>query len=114
MLAGALVHGNNPPPPPQPPRGSETRSRPERYLDEGPHGEQVGQHGGQALGQAALGDEPCLQLRQTDGIIALLPVPAWNVQQMSLGHVNRDRKPRDEEDISKASCLIPRRGYKCV
>ena len=55
-----------------------------QHLDEGPHGEQVGQHGGQALGQAALGDEAKLQLRQADGVIPFLPVPTWNVQQVGL------------------------------
>lgn len=54
------------------------------YLDEGPHGEEVGQHGGEALSQAALGDEAKLQLRKANGIIPLLPVPAWDVQKMCL------------------------------
>lgn len=54
------------------------------YLDEGPHGEQVGQHGGEPLGQAALGDEAQLQLRQTNGVVPLLPGPAGDVEQVSL------------------------------
>lgn len=64
--------------------GEQGSSCPLRYLDEGPHGEEVGQHGGQALSQTALGNEACLQLGQADSIVALLPVPAWNVQQMGL------------------------------
>lgn len=64
--------------------GEDGRRDDGNYLDEGPHGEEVGQHGGQALGQAALGDEARFQLGQADGIIALLPVPARNVQQMGL------------------------------
>lgn len=54
------------------------------YLDEGPHGEEVGQHGGETLSQAALGDEAELQLRKTNGVIALLPGPARDVQKMGL------------------------------
>lgn len=54
------------------------------YLDEGPHGEKVGQHGGEALSQAALGDEAKLQLRKTNGVISLLPGPAWDVQKVGL------------------------------
>lgn len=65
-------------------RGDQGSSRLLGYLDEGPHGEEVGQHGGQALSQTALGNETCLQLGQADSIVALLPVPAWNVQQMGL------------------------------
>lgn len=82
---------------------SKIKRHPQHYLDEGPHGEEVGQHGGQALGQAALSDEPCLQLCQADSIIALLPVPAWNVQQMGLRHGNRERRPQNEENAPKAS-----------
>lgn len=55
-----------------------------KHLDEGPHGEQVGQHGGEALSQAALGDEPKLQLCKANGVISLLPVPAGDVQKMGL------------------------------
>lgn len=67
-----------------------------RYLNEGPHGEEVGQHGGQALGQAALGDEAGLQLRQADGVVALPPVPAGNVQQMGLRNATRtERRSQD-------------------
>lgn len=64
--------------------GQQGSSRARHYLDEGPHGEEVGQHGGQALSQTALGNEARLQLGQADSIVALLPVPAWNVQQMGL------------------------------
>lgn len=54
------------------------------YLDEGPHGEKVGQHGGEALSQAALGDEAKLELRKTNGVISLLPGPARDVQKVGL------------------------------
>lgn len=54
------------------------------YLDEGPHGEKVGQHGGETLSQAALGNEAELQLRKTNGVIALLPGPAWDIQKVGL------------------------------
>lgn len=54
------------------------------YLDEGPHGEKVGQHGGETLSQAALGDEAEFQLCKANGVISLLPVPAWDVQKVSL------------------------------
>lgn len=54
------------------------------YLDEGPHGEKVGQHGGEPLSQAALSNEAELQLRQTNGIVSLLPGPAGDVEQVSL------------------------------
>ena len=54
------------------------------YLDEGPHGEEVGQHGGEALSQAALGDEAKLQLGKTNGVIPLLPGPARDVQKVGL------------------------------
>lgn len=50
------------------------------YLDEGPHGEKVGQHGGEPLSQAALGNEAELQLRQTNGVVSLLPGPAGDVE----------------------------------
>lgn len=54
------------------------------YLDERPHGEKVGQHGGEALSQAALSDEAKFQLRKTNGVISLLPGPAWDVQKVGL------------------------------
>lgn len=50
-----------------------------RYLDVWPHGEEIGEHSGQALCQATLGYEASLQLSQADRIITLLPVPAGNV-----------------------------------
>lgn len=59
------------------------------YLDEGPHGEKVGQHGGEALSQAALGDEAKFQLCKANGVISLLPVPARDVQKMSLKGENK-------------------------
>lgn len=49
------------------------------YLDEGPHGEQVCQHGGETLSQAALGNKAKLQLCKTNGIISFLPGPAWDI-----------------------------------
>lgn len=61
------------------------------YLDEGPHGEKVGQHGGETLSQAALGNEAELQLRKANGIISLLPVPTWDIQKVSL---REDRKKK--------------------
>lgn len=54
------------------------------YLDEGPHGKEVGQHGGKTLSQAALGNEAKFQLGKTNGIISLLPGPAWDVQKVGL------------------------------
>lgn len=54
------------------------------YLDEGPHGEEVGQHGGKTLSQAALGNEAKFQLGKTNGVISLLPGPAWDVQKVGL------------------------------
>lgn len=62
---------------------SEVRSV-EGYLDEGPHGEQVGQHGGEPLSQAALSNEAELQLRKTNSVVALLPGPARDVKEVSL------------------------------
>lgn len=53
-------------------------------LDEGPHGEQVGQHGGEALSQAALSNEAELQLSKTNCVVPLLPGPAWDVEEVSL------------------------------
>lgn len=54
------------------------------YLDEGPHGEQVGQHGREPLSQAALSDEAELQLSETNGVVPLFPGPAWDVEEVSL------------------------------
>ena len=50
----------------------------------GPHREQVGHQGGESRGQAGLGDEAELELRQADHVITLLPVPARDVQKISL------------------------------
>lgn len=71
------------------PGSTEAGSR-NSYLDEGPHGEKVGQHCGEPLSQAALGNEAKLQLCQTNGIISLLPGPAGDVEQVSLqtGHTH--------------------------
>lgn len=54
------------------------------YLDEGPHRKKVGQHGGEALSQAALSDEAQLKLRKANSVISLLPVPARDVQKVGL------------------------------
>lgn len=51
---------------------------------EAPHGEKVRHHGGKAWSKAALSDETQLQLRQTDHIIALLPVPRRYVKKIGL------------------------------
>lgn len=69
------------------------------YLDEGPHGEKVGQHGGEALSQAALGDETELQLCKANGVISLLPGPAWDVQKVGLNG-------------EKPSCMVGLQSYK--
>lgn len=86
LLEITLLHiYASPPTPPHPPTPPPLhKSCRLHYLNKGSHGEEVGQHGGQALGQTALGNETCLELRQADSIITFLPVPAWNVQQMSL------------------------------
>ena len=51
-----------------------------------PHGEQVGHHGAEPGGEAGLGDEAELELRQADDVITLLPVPARDVQQIRLSN----------------------------
>ena len=86
-------------------RDEASKSCPPRYLDEGPHGEEVGQHGGQALGQTALGNEASLQLRQADSIVALLPVPAWNVQQMGL-HQTTDTKGHETQKTKQMAHIL--------
>ena len=54
------------------------------YRVEAPHGEQVCHHGAEPGGEAGLGDEAKLELRQADHVITLLPVPAGDVQQVGL------------------------------
>ena len=51
---------------------------------EAPHGEQVCHHGAEPGGEAGLGDEAELELRQADDVITLLPVPARDVQEIRL------------------------------
>lgn len=62
------------------------------YLDEGPHGEEVGQHGGEPLSQAALGDEAELQLGKTNSVVSLLPGPARDVQEVGLRGGKEERE----------------------
>lgn len=57
---------------------------PVTYRLERTHREQVSHHGRESGRQAALGDEAQLQLRQADDVVALLPVPRWDVQQVRL------------------------------
>lgn len=56
--------------------------RPHRF--ERPHGEQVSHHCREAGSEAALGDETQLEFREADDVVALLPVPRRNVQEVSL------------------------------
>ena len=56
----------------------------EAHRFEGPHGEEVRHHGGEARGEAGLGDEAELELRQADHVVPLLPVPAGDVEQVRL------------------------------
>ena len=48
------------------------------------HGEEVCHHGAESRGEAGLGDEAELELGQADDVVALLPVPAGDVQQVGL------------------------------
>ena len=56
----------------------------------GPHGEQVGHQGGEPRGQAGLGDEAELELRQTDDVVSVGEGPAGDVHEVGL----------EEEDLS--------------
>ena len=56
---------------------------------EAPHGEQVCHHGAEPGGEAGLGDEAELELRQTDDVITLLPVPAGDVQKIRLNKISQ-------------------------
>ena len=49
-----------------------------------PHGKEVCHHGAEPGGEAGLGNEAELELRQADHVITLLPVPAGDVQQIRL------------------------------
>ena len=51
-----------------------------------PHGKQVGHHGAEPGGEAGLGNEAKLELRQADDVITLLPVPARDVQKIRLSN----------------------------
>ena len=55
------------------------------YRVEAPHGEQVCHHGAEPGGEAGLGNEAELELRQADDVITLLPVPAGDIQKIRLG-----------------------------
>ena len=54
------------------------------YRFKGSHGEQVCHHGAESWRQAALGNEAQFELCQADDVIASLPVPAGDVQQVGL------------------------------
>ena len=56
------------------------------YRVEAPHGEQVCHHGAEPGGEAGLGNEAELELRQTDDVITLLPVPAGDIQKIRLSN----------------------------
>ena len=51
---------------------------------EGSHSEEVRHHGAEARSQARLGYETQLELGQANDVIAALPVPAGNVEQVGL------------------------------
>ena len=51
---------------------------------EAPHGKEVGHHGAEARCEAGLRDEAELQLSQANDVIASLPVPAGDVEQVRL------------------------------
>ena len=48
------------------------------------HGKQVCHHGAEPGGEAGLGNEAELELRQADDVVPLLPVPAGDVEQVGL------------------------------
>ena len=48
------------------------------------HSEEVCHHGAESRGEAGLGDEAELELRQADHVVTLLPVPARDVQKIRL------------------------------
>ena len=56
------------------------------YRVKAPHGEQVCHHGAEPGGEAGLGNEAKLELRQADDVITLFPVPAGDVQKIRLGN----------------------------
>ena len=51
---------------------------------EAPHGEQVCHHGAEPGGEAGLGDEAELELRQADHVIPVAETPAGDVHQVGL------------------------------
>ena len=51
---------------------------------EAPHGKKVCHHSAEPGGEAGLGNEAKLELRQADDVITLLPVPAGDVQKIRL------------------------------
>lgn len=54
------------------------------YRFERAHGEQVCHHGREPRRQARLSDESQLQFSQANDVVALLPVPRWNVEKIGL------------------------------
>ena len=48
------------------------------------HHEEVCHHGAEPWGKTGLCDEPELELCETDDVVALLPVPAGDVEQVGL------------------------------
>ena len=50
----------------------------------GPHSEQVGHQGGEPRGQAGLGDEAELELRQADDVVSVVEGPAGDVHEVGL------------------------------
>ena len=74
----------------------------------GAHGEEVCHEGGEARSEAALRHKAQLQLSQTHGVIASLPVPARNIQKVSLP--TGDNVPAISRVIHVHDCVhVPRR-----
>ena len=54
------------------------------YRFTGAHSKEVCHHGAEPWGKTGLCDEPELELCETDDVVALLPVPAGDVEQVGL------------------------------
>ena len=54
------------------------------YRFTGAHSKEVCHHGAEAWGKTGLCDEAELELCETDDVVALLPVPAGDVEQVGL------------------------------
>jgi hypothetical protein len=54
------------------------------YRFKASHGEEVGHHGAEARRETGLSDETELKFGQANDVIATLPVPTGNVQEVSL------------------------------